>query len=141
MPSSIDITSSSQESERASNSSSNQDSSDMERELADMRGKHMVELLKALEDLPFTSDIDEWGCSECVICLEQFQENETIKRIPTCRHYFHPVCVESWYKGKVNTDEQRCPQCNVTLNIAAMKKAAIENKHKRTAAKKSASKK
>lgn len=64
----------------------------------------MKEFLSAIEDLPFSKDMDEFSTEECVICLEKFEDNEMIKRIPTCRHFFHPTCIEAWYKGKVMED-------------------------------------
>ena len=65
----------------------------------------MKDFLGAIEDIPFSKDIDEFGTEECVICIEKFNEGEMIKRIPTCRHFFHKGCLDEWYKAKVMQDE------------------------------------
>lgn len=61
----------------------------------------MKDFLGAIENLTFTKEIDEFATEECVICMEKFQEGEALKRIPTCRHFFHPQCLEEWFKAKV----------------------------------------
>ena len=60
--------------------------------------------------------------------MDTFNEKETLKRIPTCRHFFHAHCVDEWFKSKVQEEEQRCPQCNVVLTTAEMKKARESNR-------------
>ena len=46
----------------------------------------------------------------CVICMEDFKENELIITIP-CYHIFHKNCIGEWFK-KDNT----CPICKFVLN-------------------------
>ena len=52
---------------------------------------------------------------ECVICLEEFMENENLTCLP-CIHAFHSNCIKKWLKGS-----KECPICkfkitNETLN-------------------------
>lgn len=42
----------------------------------------------------------------CAICLEQFQENCEVKKLP-CHHIFHPGCVDPWLIRSVGD----CPVC------------------------------
>jgi hypothetical protein len=69
--------------------------------MAQVRKDAMKDFLNAIETIPFTADIDEFGTPECVICIERFREGETIKRIPTCRHFFHPACINDWFNQKI----------------------------------------
>lgn len=68
----------------------------------------MKEFLNALEESTFTYN-NEFGTNDCVVCLENFLEGHAIKRIPTCRHFFHPHCCAKWFESKIDEDEQRCP--------------------------------
>ncbi|KAF7119758.1 hypothetical protein RHSIM_Rhsim13G0102000 [Rhododendron simsii] len=43
---------------------------------------------------------------DCVICLCEFEDGETVKMIPYCRHVFHPECVDTWLASQVS-----CPLC------------------------------
>ena len=47
----------------------------------------------------------------CSICLEDFQKDDIIKRLP-CKHIMHKECGKKWLK--VN---KRCPICRVNLEI------------------------
>lgn len=50
--------------------------------------------------------VDEFDCSECVVCLDGFQRGEKCRILPVCRHTFHAKCVDSWlYKNPL------CPIC------------------------------
>ncbi|CAH2060390.1 unnamed protein product [Thlaspi arvense] len=43
---------------------------------------------------------------DCVICLSDFQEGETVKVIPHCGHMFHVDCVDTWLSSHAS-----CPFC------------------------------
>ena len=42
---------------------------------------------------------------KCLICLEYYVEEETLKTLP-CMHYFHKGCIENWF-----TRGRTCPVC------------------------------
>ena len=44
--------------------------------------------------------VDEFGISECTICLEKFKDGERLSKLPTCRHFFHSECILSWFEGE-----------------------------------------
>ncbi|XP_042510824.1 RING-H2 finger protein ATL11-like [Macadamia integrifolia] len=46
---------------------------------------------------------------DCPICLSEFEEKETVKVIPFCRHVFHPHCIDMWLSAHVS-----CPLCRST---------------------------
>ena len=48
----------------------------------------------------------------CVICREQFQNNEIIRRIKKCKHYFHLSCSNTWFNNNMT-----CPLCRQCIII------------------------
>ncbi|KAL9307387.1 unnamed protein product [Arabidopsis thaliana] len=52
------------------------------------------------------------GCEgECVICLEEWKSEETVKEMP-CKHRFHGGCIEKWlgFHGS-------CPVCRYEMPV------------------------
>ncbi|PIA54910.1 hypothetical protein AQUCO_00901072v1 [Aquilegia coerulea] len=43
---------------------------------------------------------------DCVVCLSEFEERETVKMIPHCGHVFHPECIDKWFSSHAS-----CPIC------------------------------
>uniref|UniRef100_A0A3Q7JCC0 RING-type E3 ubiquitin transferase n=1 Tax=Solanum lycopersicum TaxID=4081 RepID=A0A3Q7JCC0_SOLLC len=33
---------------------------------------------------------------ECAVCLNEFEEEETLRLLPNCHHVFHPECIDAW---------------------------------------------
>ncbi|KAF7274843.1 hypothetical protein GWI33_012490 [Rhynchophorus ferrugineus] len=64
----------------------------------------MSDRLKTLETVLFDSSSSA-GQTTCVICLDDFKERETIKKLP-CHHSFHISCIDHWLKIKIT-----CPLC------------------------------
>lgn len=50
------------------------------------------------------------GSLECAICLNEFEEDETLKLVPKCDHVFHPECIDTWLAGHTT-----CPVCRTNL--------------------------
>ena len=50
-------------------------------------------------------DIDEFGATDCVICMEEFVNGASIRKIPSCRHIFHPECLMKWLSGPNQMEE------------------------------------
>jgi hypothetical protein len=63
----------------------------------------------ATEVLTYRSDLDLINHS-CPITLEEFQENETIRRIQFCGHCFSEEPIQSWFRNNV-----RCPVCRLDI--------------------------
>ncbi|KAL2491857.1 E3 ubiquitin-protein ligase ATL6 [Abeliophyllum distichum] len=50
------------------------------------------------------------GALECAVCLNEFEDNETIRLIPKCDHVFHAECIDAWLESHVT-----CPVCRANL--------------------------
>ncbi|KAK8572398.1 hypothetical protein V6N13_047996 [Hibiscus sabdariffa] len=47
---------------------------------------------------------------ECAVCLNEFEDDETLRMIPTCCHVFHPDCIDAWLSS-----HSTCPVCRANL--------------------------
>jgi hypothetical protein len=51
----------------------------------------------------------------CLICLSEFQAQESVRTLPCCKthivHFFHQECVDKWLKGN-----RLCPVCKTPAN-------------------------
>jgi len=47
---------------------------------------------------------------ECAVCLNEFQDDETLRLIPNCSHVFHSQCVDAWL-----VNHSTCPVCRANL--------------------------
>ncbi|XP_073286905.1 LOW QUALITY PROTEIN: RING-H2 finger protein ATL16-like [Primulina huaijiensis] len=54
---------------------------------------------------------------ECAICLIEFQEEEKLRIIPNCGHFFHIDCIDVWLQNNAN-----CPLCRTSVCIDSRKK-------------------
>ncbi|XVE80147.1 hypothetical protein DITRI_Ditri14bG0116000 [Diplodiscus trichospermus] len=72
--------------------------------LTDRRGLSLEEIEKVLplvnyKSLGKTSD-------ECVICLEDFEDDVLCRVFPVCKHVFHYSCIDNWLRNHIT-----CPTC------------------------------
>lgn len=61
---------------------------------------------KGLQPIKFSRLVQE----SCSICLSDWNENDDIIILPTCKHYFHAKCINEWMKKK-----NICPCCNSAI--------------------------
>ena len=47
---------------------------------------------------------------ECAVCLNEFEDDETLRLIPKCNHVFHPDCIDVWL-----ISHSTCPVCRANL--------------------------
>ncbi|KAL5566127.1 hypothetical protein UlMin_029291 [Ulmus minor] len=47
---------------------------------------------------------------ECAVCLNEFEDDETLRLIPKCDHVFHPECIDTWLESHTT-----CPVCRANL--------------------------
>lgn len=47
---------------------------------------------------------------ECAVCLNEFEDDETLRLIPKCSHVFHPDCIDAWLAS-----HSTCPVCRANL--------------------------
>lgn len=50
------------------------------------------------------------GALECAVCLNEFEDDETLRLLPKCDHVFHPDCIDAWLESHVT-----CPVCRANL--------------------------
>ncbi|XP_050384079.1 E3 ubiquitin-protein ligase ATL31-like [Argentina anserina] len=50
------------------------------------------------------------GALECAVCLNEFEDDETLRLIPKCDHVFHPECIDEWLASHTT-----CPVCRANL--------------------------
>ncbi|KAH6762574.1 RING/U-box superfamily protein [Perilla frutescens var. hirtella] len=50
------------------------------------------------------------GALECAVCLNEFEDDETLRLLPKCDHVFHPECIDAWLESHVT-----CPVCRANL--------------------------
>ncbi|CAA6660992.1 unnamed protein product [Spirodela intermedia] len=43
---------------------------------------------------------------ECAVCLSRFEDTETLRLLPKCKHAFHIGCIDRWLEG-----HSSCPLC------------------------------
>ncbi|KHN35483.1 RING-H2 finger protein ATL54 [Glycine soja] len=48
--------------------------------------------------------------TECSVCLNEFQEEETLRLLPKCNHAFHVPCIDTWLRSHTN-----CPLCRAGI--------------------------
>lgn len=50
---------------------------------------------------------------ECAVCLNEFNQDEKLRRIPNCSHVFHIDCIDAWLQNNAN-----CPLCRTSICIS-----------------------
>ncbi|XP_031267406.1 RING-H2 finger protein ATL54-like [Pistacia vera] len=48
--------------------------------------------------------------TECSVCLNEFEEDETVRLLPKCNHAFHVSCIDTWLSSHIN-----CPMCRAYI--------------------------
>mmetsp|Transcript_10312 Transcript_10312/g.15764 ORF Transcript_10312/g.15764 Transcript_10312/m.15764 type:complete len:184 (+) Transcript_10312:927-1478(+) len=91
------------------------------------REEEVKKIQEMLDKVVYNEDLkshDEFAIEECVVCMENFQEEQSLVRIPICMHFFHPGCLEQWFKSKSQIKEKkRCPLCNTAVEVSSLKAA------------------
>ncbi|CAA3010627.1 RING-H2 finger ATL16-like [Olea europaea subsp. europaea] len=57
----------------------------------------------------------EGSYTDCVVCLNEFQEDEKLRIIPNCGHVFHIDCLDIWLQKNTN-----CPLCRTSISSTKM---------------------
>ncbi|KZV53595.1 hypothetical protein F511_25513 [Dorcoceras hygrometricum] len=47
---------------------------------------------------------------ECAVCLGEFDEDEWVKHLPSCSHFFHVSCIDTWFQT-----HSSCPLCRSSV--------------------------
>ena len=66
--------------------------------------RHIKDFLAHIEEIKFDraqkTMMDAFDQKECVICFDEFLDQELVSRIPICAHIFHRHCCASWFQSK-----------------------------------------
>ncbi|OVA02427.1 zinc finger protein [Macleaya cordata] len=54
---------------------------------------------------------EEGSFHECSVCLNEFQEEEKLRVLPSCGHSFHIDCIDIWLQNNDN-----CPLCRSSIS-------------------------
>ncbi|CAN4126471.1 unnamed protein product [Withania somnifera] len=77
------------------------------------RGLHGLEPL-AVANFPTKKYADVFLTSaedaQCIVCLAEYQEQDTLRILPICRHSFHATCIDIWFQ-----QHSTCPVCRISL--------------------------
>ncbi|KAL7123816.1 hypothetical protein ABFS83_14G007700 [Erythranthe nasuta] len=52
---------------------------------------------------------------ECAVCLSEFKENECLRLLPKCGHFFHLECVDKWFISGTT-----CPVCRTEVEAVVI---------------------
>lgn len=58
----------------------------------------------------------------CAVCLDEFSDNEEIRRLTHCQHIFHRKCVDCW----MDHEQKTCPLCRTPFISDDMQEAFNE---------------
>ncbi|KAF8099533.1 hypothetical protein N665_0242s0017 [Sinapis alba] len=50
--------------------------------------------------------------TDCPVCLNEFEEEESLRLLPKCNHAFHISCIDTWLRSHTN-----CPLCRAAIAI------------------------
>ncbi|XP_061350700.1 E3 ubiquitin-protein ligase ATL42-like [Gastrolobium bilobum] len=69
---------------------------------------------QVIETLPFFKFSSLKGSKhglECIVCLSQFEDTETLRLLPKCKHAFHMNCIDKWLEN-----HSSCPLCRNSID-------------------------
>lgn len=67
-----------------------------------------------IRDIPtfqFKREGDDMSIYGCVVCLNEFQEQDMLRVLPNCSHAFHLDCIDIWLQSNAN-----CPLCRTSIS-------------------------
>ncbi|KAJ8621825.1 hypothetical protein MRB53_030354 [Persea americana] len=67
------------------------------------------ELREKLPTIIFEEELKERD-SQCCVCLGDFEIEEQLHQIPSCKHMFHVECIHHWLRSNTT-----CPLCRASI--------------------------
>jgi len=65
------------------------------------------------------------SASSCAICLGCFGEEDGIRILPNCRHYFHISCIDRWLLP-CTVNNSSCPLCRATIISSGLQSSEVQ---------------
>uniref|UniRef100_A0A1J3EGK0 RING-type E3 ubiquitin transferase n=1 Tax=Noccaea caerulescens TaxID=107243 RepID=A0A1J3EGK0_NOCCA len=62
--------------------------------------------------------------TECSVCLNEFEEDESLRVLPKCSHAFHINCIDTWLLSHKN-----CPLCRSPVLLTEPRRQETETNH------------
>ncbi|CAD5316987.1 unnamed protein product [Arabidopsis thaliana] len=53
--------------------------------------------------------------TDCPVCLNEFEEDESLRLLPKCNHAFHISCIDTWLSSHTN-----CPLCRAGIAMISV---------------------
>ncbi|KAK4353416.1 hypothetical protein RND71_028934 [Anisodus tanguticus] len=80
----------------------------------------------AVANFPTKKYSDEFfTCAEdtqCTVCLAEYREEDALRILPLCGHYFHATCIDIWFQ-----QQSTCPVCRISLRETVEKKCFMQH--------------
>uniref|UniRef100_A0ACD5YQ95 Uncharacterized protein n=1 Tax=Avena sativa TaxID=4498 RepID=A0ACD5YQ95_AVESA len=58
-----------------------------------------------------SADLESGTDKLCSVCLEDLEDGEMVRQLPTCKHLFHVECIDMWLHSHTT-----CPVCRCDLS-------------------------
>ncbi|KAK3239359.1 hypothetical protein CYMTET_50719 [Cymbomonas tetramitiformis] len=59
--------------------------------------------------------------AQCSVCLCDYEEDDALRKLPSCEHYFHVACIDQWLHENTS-----CPLCRMNLKHQAAGEDVVE---------------
>ncbi|XP_060212515.1 RING-H2 finger protein ATL10-like [Lycium barbarum] len=59
--------------------------------------------------------------TQCTVCLAVYREEDALRILPLCGHYFHATCIDIWFQ-----QQSTCPVCRISLRETHEKKCFMQ---------------
>ncbi|KAI3799635.1 hypothetical protein L1987_34934 [Smallanthus sonchifolius] len=59
--------------------------------------------------------------AQCIVCLSEYQADDTLRILPSCGHFFHSSCIDIWLQQHCT-----CPVCRVSLREVFDKRCSMQ---------------
>jgi hypothetical protein len=90
-------------------------------ELAELKAVYLQDIMDVLDTIVYVRAESKMDIDGCQICMEAYMEGGTYMKIPGCNHVFCKECTRNWFDSKNQEREQRCPFCNLAIDIAELR--------------------
>ncbi|GKU85422.1 hypothetical protein SLEP1_g102 [Rubroshorea leprosula] len=67
-------------------------------------------VLRSLPVFTYSAETHPDSVMECAVCLSEFEENESGRILPKCKHSFHTECIDMWFYS-----HSTCPLCRAPV--------------------------